>query len=342
MVVAAATWVGLATLFVASDTQAGPGPAHGAVVAAGPVATATAAGTSANSAAADPGRVGADRAFPRPIHLTRVRHVVIDPGHGGDNLGAVGYHGVREKALTLEVALRVKAYIEHHSDVRVTLTRDRDVSLGLRERPRLANSWSADALISIHCNASFESRHEGIEIWFLNANASDEVSRELIAREEGLDDGRQELDLPWSVESIVADLGYAKAHKRSQDFAEGLRSGLRRARPRTRFRGIRQARFGVLKEAKMPAVVLEIGYLTHPKEGLDLLRDETQTAFARGILWGLIAFDRVLTTAAKGRASARPAVAAKNRVSRKPTQPGGPITAAAPSARASRSSSASQ
>ena len=180
-------------------------------------------------------------------------------------------------------------------------------------------------------------------MWFLNANASTEVAHDVIAREEGLAGGKEELDLPWSVDGIVQDLGYAKAHQRSEDLAGGLSSGLRRARPKARFRGIRQARFGVLKEAQMPAVVLEIGYLTHPEEGLDLLREDTQFAFAHGVLWGLVAYDRALALAARGKARSgqRPAAwtgaghagpdkAAARTDGTTTTQPGGPTNATPP------------
>lgn len=221
----------------------------------------------------------------------RLRRVVLDPGHGGGNLGAVGFFGVREKVLTLEVARVVAAFIEKHSNLEVRLTRHGDADIALRERPRLANRWQGDALVSIHANASPNPEVHGVEAWFLKAETSRALSRELVARDEGLSDGKRHLKMPWSVEGIVAELNFARAHAQSQHLAIALRRAARRALPDVRFRGVYQARFAVLKEATMPAVVFEIGYLTHPDEGRALLLRERQLQIARTVLLALADLD---------------------------------------------------
>ncbi len=250
------------------------------------------------SNAATPAR---DRLFPKPAELSHIQHIVIDPGHGGDNLGALGYHATQEKALTLEVSKFITAFIQRHSNVRVTMTRHVDRAIALRERPRQANALKADALISLHCNASPNPKIQGMEVWFLDANASAGVVHELVRREEGLPERGAAAVLPWTIGGILSEMRYAAAHRRSQLLAHALAKGLKRGRPGARFRGVRQAPFGVLKEALMAAVVLEIGYITHPKEGRALLEHQAHLELARGVLLGLVEMDRLVGQQERGR-----------------------------------------
>ncbi len=225
------------------------------------------------------------------LTLTHVRHLVLDPGHGGRNLGAVGFHASREKVLTLEISRAIQAYVEARSNVRVTLTRTKDVDLALRERPRLANKLKADALISVHCNANPKPSVHGIEVWFLTADTSMKVVHDIVRREEGVPDAGPAIAKQWSARGVVEKLRHAEAHRRSQALAIALRQGMRVAMPGIRFRGIRQDAFGVLKEARMPAVVLEVGYITHPEEGLRLAQGKTHKAIARAVMVALVRLD---------------------------------------------------
>lgn len=233
--------------------------------------------------------------FPKPLHLQHIHRLVLDPGHGGENLGALGAAGVREKALTLEIAKHVAAFIRQHSDAEVVLTRDTDVAIDLRQRPRNANALAGDALISIHANAHETGEATGMEVFFLAADSSAEAVRQLIEREEGIAPDQPTAALPWSVSAIVAEMGHASALNRSQDWAIALADALQKVRPRARFRGVRQAPFGVLKEARMPAVVLEVGYITQLAEARLLLEERTHTQFAAAILLAMQALDRQVT-----------------------------------------------
>lgn len=240
------------------------------------------------------------------MRLTHVRRLVLDPGHGGDNLGALGTSGIREKVLCLDVATAVAAWIRSHSDVEVLLTRDRDMPVELRQRPRLANDWKADALISIHANAHEQGEAQGMEVFFLAADASADAARQLVEREEGIRPGEATASLPWSVGGILSDMDLAAAHMRAQAFAHALGDALKAGRPKVRFRGVRQAPFGVLKEARMPAVVLEIGYVTHPVEGPLLTEPATHLQFAKAILRSLVQLDARLAAEHKGSAKTPP------------------------------------
>ncbi len=239
--------------------------------------------------------------FPKPIHLQHVRRLVLDPGHGGDNLGALGAAGVREKALTLEIARHVAQFIRQHSDAEVLLTRETDIAIELRQRPRVANAWKGDVFISIHTNAHEVGEATGMEVFFLAADASAEAVRALIEREEGIAADLPTAALPWSVTSIVAEMGHVTALNRSQDWAVALADGLQRLRPRARFRGVRQAPFGVLKEARMPAVVLEVGYITQLSEARTLLEPRTHTQFGAAILLAMQSLDRQMSQEEAGR-----------------------------------------
>jgi len=233
-----------------------------------------------------------DPFFPTPVHLNRIRRVVLDPGHGGENLGTVGVVGVREKALALDISLKIAAFLRAHSNVEVQLTREADVAIDLRKRPRIANDLGGDAFISVHANAHEGVEAHGMEVFFLAADAAEQATRRLIEAEEGIEPETKTAVLPWSVQGIVADLGLTAAHARSELLALAVADGLQRARPGVRFRGVRQAPFGVLKEARMPAIVLEVGYLTHPQEGRALLDPAVQNQFGQGILLGLAELDR--------------------------------------------------
>ncbi len=239
--------------------------------------------------------------FPKPLHFQHIHRLVLDPGHGGDNLGALGAAGVREKALTLEIAKHVAEFIRQHSDAEVVLTREADTAIDLRQRPRKANELHGDAFISIHTNAHETGEATGMEVLFLAADSSAEVVRQLIEREEGIAPDQPTALLPWSVTSIVAEMDHAQALNRSQDWAVALADGLQKVRPRARFRGVRQAPFGVLKEARMPAVVLEVGYITQLAEARTLLEDRTHTQFAAAILLAMQALDRQMTVQDAGR-----------------------------------------
>lgn len=238
----------------------------------------------------------ADPWFVKPLQLHNIRRLVLDPGHGGDNLGTIGVMGIREKALALDYARHIAAYIRSHSNVEVVLTRDRDVAVELRDRPRLANDFKGDAFISLHANAHELGEAQGMEVFFLAADSSAASTRELIEREEGIRATDATAALPWSVGGILNDLGHNTAHGRSEVLAAGLAAALQKVRPGVRFRGVKQAPFGVLKEANMPAVVLEVGYLTHLREARDLVDPKTPVQFGQAILLALQTLDGRMAT----------------------------------------------
>ena len=248
---------------------------------------------------------------PALVKLEHVRRLVLDPGHGGDNLGALGTAGIREKALTLEASKNIAIWLRSQCDVEVLLTRERDVAVELRQRPRLANDWKADALVSVHANAHEQAEASGMEVFYLAADASAEAARQLVEREEGAGAGGPAAGQPWTVDGIKTDMALAAAHARSQAFALAMGEALQSIRKKVRFRGVRQAAFGVLKEAQMPALVLELGYITHVDEGPKLFDVAVHAEFAKALLQALVELDRRLAAELKIKRNKDKALATK-------------------------------
>lgn len=193
-----------------------------------------------------------------------VRTIVIDPGHGGIESGAVGIHGTQEKDLTLTVARSLKRLLERRLPVRVVLTRDRDVDLPHETRTAIANQNQADLFISIHFNSSYGRQAHGAETFFLSREASDQLAADVAASENqksAEDDGNPEGDL----QLILWDLAQSYHLAESQRFANLVQEELN-VTLGLRDRGVKQAPFRVLMGATMPAVLVELGFLSNPDE----------------------------------------------------------------------------
>jgi N-acetylmuramoyl-L-alanine amidase len=233
-------------------------------------------------------RPPAGEAGPEPLHT-----IVIDPGHGGHDAGAVGPGGLQEKELSLDIARRVAALLQEELGVRVVLTRARDQFLGLRERTALANRERADLFVSIHVNAAPDGAATGTETYFLSNEATDGAARRaaeyenrLIAADTG---GRA--GSPDVLRSILWDLAQSDFQQESSRVAEALQNNLDRALRRPS-RGVKQAPFYVLGGAAMPAVLVEIGFISNPQEEQRLRDDGYRDRIARALAAGVAAYKR--------------------------------------------------
>lgn len=230
----------------------------------------------------------------------RAALIVIDPGHGGEKEGAVGPGGLREKDIALSVS-RLLAEELRKRGHRVLLTRERDLSLGLLPRVQLANQANADLFVSIHANSvagAARARANGIETYFRSAEASDAQAAALAALENADDEEGQAAPID-PLEAILEDLARSEAHVDSSSLAIAIHQRLVEATG-SRDRGVRQAPFLVLQGARMPAVLVEIGYISHPTESRRLADPAHQQRIARSIADGIVGFGRH-TLAAKGR-----------------------------------------
>jgi N-acetylmuramoyl-L-alanine amidase len=215
-----------------------------------------------------PGQTGQPATQPRNDPGKKV--IVIDPGHGGIEEGAVGPTGLREKEIALDLARKLKAVLSRDPNLSVVLTRDDDRLVGLDERTAIANHNRADLFLSIHLNASRRANARGAETYFLSADATDDEARTLAAlenRASGVDAGsikaggeeRRDLDL------VLWDMAQNQYLAESSLLAESMQAHLNEL-ARTPDRGVRQAPFRVLMGATMPAILVEVGFISNPDE----------------------------------------------------------------------------
>jgi len=209
---------------------------------------------------------------PQPAAATPQRHpsgvqtIVIDPGHGGAETGAITADGTQEKDLTLLLAQALKSRLESRLAVRVVLTRNDDSELSLDARSALANQFKADLFISIHLNSAHGAEAHGAETYFLALQASD-ARAALAAQQENARPGTgdEDGDALYDLQLILWDLAQSSHLAASQRFA-GLVQGELNTTLGLRDRGVKQAPFRVLMGAAMPAVLVELGFLSNPDE----------------------------------------------------------------------------
>ena len=209
--------------------------------------------------------------------------VVLDPGHGGEDHGARGPGGELEKDIVLTVARLAAARLQG-AGVSSRLTREGDESLSLNERTALANRLRADVFISVHANASTARNARGAETYFMSADASDALAAQTAATENlGA--------APDTVQMILWDLAHAANLNASSRLARSIQGRLN-ALEGIRDRGVRQAPFVVLTGATMPAVLVEIGFLSNSAEARRLSSRQAQDAIAAALTEAVLAFLR--------------------------------------------------
>lgn len=206
--------------------------------------------------------------------------IVIDPGHGGKDPGAISKPKIREKEIVLSISKRLGQALKKKLRAKVYFTRSNDRFITLGDRNRIANKRSCDLFLSVHANASKNSNAEGIEIYYLN-KATDEASRRLAAREnEGAPKKETE------IEAIVSDLLQTAVTEESAVLArEVKRSFKRRIQKKYKVDDIRvkTALFYVLVGAKCPSLLIETGFVTHKKEGKRLKQASYQRDLSSAI-----------------------------------------------------------
>ena len=211
------------------------------------------------------------------------RPIVIDPGHGGDDIGAQSRDGLQEKELTLALARRLARVLEARGQ-RVRLTRDGDQARALTDRTALANRLDAVVFVSLHANASTAPSVTGAETYYMSldtpSDAGAAATAELENRAGDAPGDRTPLDL------ILWDLAQAEVLNESADLALAVQGRLN-ALSGTRDRGVRQAPFVVLTGATMPAILVEFGFLSNADEAQRLSQPEQQQRIAEAIADGI-------------------------------------------------------
>ena len=215
---------------------------------------------------------------------SRLDTVVIDPGHGGKDPGAVA-HGLYEKDIVLDVAHKLGDYIENRLDLEVVYTRADDRFIALEERGHLANRRGGDLFISLHANAFQSSSVQGTETYFLGRSKTDAARRVMkqensVVREYEENPDRYD---EYDAEAFVkGELFLSASMQFSEEFASIVQNQFKE-RVQRRSRGVHQAGFYVLWSASMPSVLVELGYLTNRQEARFLNSNRGQTYLASAI-----------------------------------------------------------
>jgi N-acetylmuramoyl-L-alanine amidase len=225
---------------------------------------------------------------PRPTPAPEepaVRTIVIDPGHGGEEVGAQGPGGTYEKDIALSIARKLRAELVNERGLQVFLTRDKDVEVSLDERTAIANNYKADLFLSIHANASRARGAKGSEVYFLSYQASDEDSRRM-AQQEGMAEPIAQAPAGSDLALILWDMAQAEHLEESSALASRIQEELADVTG-SEGRGVKQAPFRVLVGATMPAVLVEVAFISNPDEEKLLASDTYQSkvaaALARGV-----------------------------------------------------------
>ncbi len=274
-------------------------------------------------------------AFTPPARPSGIRTIVLDPGHGGNETGAIGPGGVAEKDLTLQLARALGDRLGAQLGVRVVLTRTDDASLGLETRTAIANQNKGDLFVSLHLNSSRGAGAHGAETYFLSAQATDPRAASSAAAENAPAAGAAETggegagDPLYDLQLILWDLAQSHHLAESQRFAGMVQQELNMALA-LRDRGVKQAPFRVLMGAAMPAVLVELGFLSNPDEEKKLQDAAYQADLVAALARAIGRYKAAVEQTEPAAAGAVPGAAAPGGALPGGSQPAAPLQTAQP------------
>lgn len=240
--------------------------------------------------------------------------IMLDPGHGGDDRGAKGPKGLKEKEAVLELALALKDRLQE-ADFEVILTREEDVFIPVWDRAWLANELGADLFISLHLNGHRAKAARGSEVYFLSLNAEDADAAEVAELENA------GVELPPTSDNVVASILDDMAQKAYLQDSEKLAVAIQNQLNRLggiKERGVKQAPFAVLRGAAMPAVLVETVFISNPREEAKLKDPAFQKKVAEAITQGVKRFFTQVNITAK-RKALDPITATPPKTTKKPS-----------------------
>ena len=219
----------------------------------------------------------------------KITTIVIDPGHGGKDPGAIGYHNIKEKHIVLDIAKELGSFLKKEMpNLKVIYTRDDDTFLGLKNRTAFANKNEGHMFLSIHANASTAKTARGFEIFLLQANSVDKAI-DVAVRENAsifFEDNPEEYEQNQMIASVSENMYLQESEK----LAVSIQAAVKKELPKTRMRGIKQAGFYVLVGAAMPKVLIEAGFITNKSEAKLLNKSSYRSEMAYGIFKGVQAY----------------------------------------------------
>jgi len=212
--------------------------------------------------------------------------ITIDPGHGGKDPGAIGPSGVKEKDITLAIAIKLFNLLKKNSQIEVYLTREDDKFIPLDRRTEIANLVKGDLFISIHANAAWDSQVRGMETFYNSRYAYGEGAEKVATRENIAltSDG-----LPSTIKNIIWDLIQNQYRQESKELSHIVQEKIVQICEAPN-RGVKSAPFYVLRGASMPAILVEVGFISNPWEERKLKNPQFQELVASGIYQGIIAY----------------------------------------------------
>jgi len=206
----------------------------------------------------------------REVFGLGIKTIMIDPGHGGKATGAIGRHGLLEKDVTLDIALKLKALFERDTAYRILLSRDGDFDVPLRRRVELTNTQKCDLFISIHVNSLGPRPIDFIETFFFGPSRDKGILELAAAENEGSDYAISDYDRV--IRGIANELKFQESSKLAQAVQDQLYRGMRRDNRPILDCGVKRAPFLLLLGVEMPGVLVEVASLSHPAEE-EQLRD---------------------------------------------------------------------
>jgi len=236
------------------------------------------------------GRVG-PKAVKRkaPGEIYRVKRIILDPGHGGHDPGAIGRSGVKEKDIVLSIARILKSKLER-AGYEVRMTRESDKFVSLWKRVAFANKEGGDLFISIHANSTRSRTASGFEVFYLSP-ASDEESRALAAAENYPLGFKEDVSYDLNVQATIWDLLYSENRKDALRLAESVCSSMDKI-VGLKNRGVKNANFYVLRGVQMPAILIETGFVSNRFEEANLKRWRFKDKIADSIVKGVKSYER--------------------------------------------------
>ena len=222
------------------------------------------------------------------IPTYRIQRVIVDAGHGGGDPGAIGRSGLKEKTVNLDIARRLKDELEANG-IEVVMTRKDDTFISLHHRTYIANNANADFFVSIHANASSSRKIDGFEVYHLRHGAASfaqvlDPPPDIPVPRESLEAGNSK-----DLRAALWDLLHAEHRVESVELARTVAWAMTRRLP-TPNRGIKGARFYVLRGVRMPAVLVEVGFLTNGEEEERLRNREYRQSVAEAIAAGILTY----------------------------------------------------
>jgi N-acetylmuramoyl-L-alanine amidase len=222
---------------------------------------------------------------PAKTTVSGIRKIVLDPGHGGKDPGAIGVGGVAEKDLVLSIAKKLAVKLKRELGIEVILTRKDDRYVPLEDRTATANAEDADLFVSLHMNASANLEAKGLETYYLD-NTSDEASIRLAARENST--SRKNIsDLQFILSDMMQNVKLEDSISLAHHLQGAVVSGMSRKMSDVKDLGVKKALFYVLVGARMPSVLVEMFFITNRVEGRAMNDEGHQDAMVDALLEGI-------------------------------------------------------